>query len=342
MATIVDIAKRAGVSQATVSRVLRGNCNVSSSLAAKVHSVAKQIGYRARDCVNGPKDRRRTGYVGLLTLGLHEQVLRLPHIAELLLNLERVLSRYSFQLVFANAANGDSVPPLVTPERLDGVLVIGHAGAKIRPLLCKLNCVLLFGAAHSPEDNSWADWVTANYLEIGHLAARYLINRGQRRLGYLNLTPGNLGLEEVKWGFERACQNALIKPVILAESPGGDDSIWDGDMYSDQARSLSSNLLDMPADTRPTGILVSEYAAIRTVYDVIAEHGLRPGDDIEVISRVHEESYLSALSPRPASILTSRQEMAEQAVARLLYRMRNPDAPAGTRILVPPLLINAE
>jgi DNA-binding LacI/PurR family transcriptional regulator len=304
---------------------------------------AQQAGYQLRDTLYGPKNRRRTGYVGLLMLGVHEKVLRLPHIAELLINLEKVLSRYSFQLVLANSANGYDLPALVNTKRMDGVLVIGYAHAKIRQLLSRLNCVLLYGAAHEPDDPAWADWITPDYFKIGELAAKNLIDRGHRRLGYFNLTPGNPGTtEEVSWGFEKACRNVSIKPIILEEASEKNNPIWNGIQYSQQTRHLMSKLLDMPSDNRPTGILVSEYSVIRTVYDVIIERGLRPGDDIEVVSRVHEESYLSALSPRPASISTSRQQMAEQVVERLLYRMRNPDAPAGIRIMIPPTLIQAK
>lgn len=330
------IAKIVGVSQATVSRVMRGQGSTSKDLADKILQAARQVGYCKHLEVHGPNGRKRTGYVGLLTLGVHQDIMRLPHIADLVISLERILSRYSFQLVL-NSSNGDgTLPAMINQDRLDGIFVIGRAPAEIQARLSEINCVLLLGAACGSEDACWADWVTVNYYKIGYMAARYLIDRDHHNIAFLNMTSGNEGLIEAEFGFRRACENDLAKPVFLNELAGKDDAIWDAGRYKEGVHSVCLKLLEMPEKDRPTGLLVSEYMAIKPIYEIMSSHGIKPGRDFEVISRIHEESYLSTLTPRPASIVVSRQEIAEQAVQRLLYRMRSCEKTAGTRIMVAP------
>lgn len=336
MATMQKIAKIVGVSQATVSRVMRGQGSTSKELADRILQAAREVGYSKHLEVHGPKGRKRTGYVGLLTLGVHQDIMRLPHIADLVVSLERILSRYSFQLVL-NSSDGDGVlPPMVNQDRLDGIFVIGRAPAQIQARLSEINCVLLLGGACGSKDTCWADWVTANYYKIGYMAAQYLIDRDHHNIAFLNMTSGNEGLIEAEFGFRRACENDLAKPVFLSELAGKDDAIWDAGRYKEGVHSVCLKLLKMSKKDRPTGLLVSEYMAIKPIYEVMASHGIKPGRDFEVISRIHEESYLSTLTPRPASIVLSRQEMAEQAVQRLLYRMSSSEETAGTRIMVAP------
>jgi len=338
MATMNDIAKKAGVSQATVSRVLRGN-PVSQELVAKVRAAAEEVGYYKKWAKTiAPKHRKRTGFVGLLFLGVRSEQTRLPHMVDLLLAFEKALRTYDFQLAVSVAPHAE-LPSLVTPNRLDGVLVVGHPAKKIQKSLARLNCVLLLGAARHDATDPWADWVCPNYPNIGSLAANHLIKKGHKRLSYLNLQPGHPGLQEVQWGFQNTCQkqHALFVPIPLP--PAKNDAIWNGPAHLDEIRQFMHAFAKMAPNQRPTGLLVSEYTALAPIYDLAAAHAIRIGKDLELVSRVHEANTLTSLSPQPASVATPETLIAELAVQRLVHRMQSPQSPAGLRLLVPPQLI---
>ena len=341
MATLLDIAKSVGVSQATVCRVLRGNNAVSSELATKVKKAAKSLGYDARVSQSGPVDRKRTGFVGLVLLGVDPQLLRLPHIAELVTALENVLAESEFQLVVHFASQAEKLPSLLNHERLDGALVVGHPPQRVRPVLTRLNCVLLLGSARRPEESLWADWVTSDYMQIGDLAARYLIAREHRRLAFVNVTPSNPALTEVWWGFTRASQEVSIDPVQFTTNSAAGETIWNPERHAQEMSNICDKLLKLPDEARPTGLLVSECGAVRTMYEAFTRYGFKVGSDIEFISRERDNIYLADLIPRPASVITDCRMLAECAVGRLLHRMRRPDEPACIRTMVQPRLAGA-
>jgi DNA-binding LacI/PurR family transcriptional regulator len=341
--SVKEIAKIAGVSSSTVSRVIHGNPTVDPAIAEKVQKSIEELGYepKKRQRRNSEKIAGyRTGCVGLLLIGGHIEALQVPTMAELIRFLEKYLSQYDFQMVLNHVPNPKQLPSLVSPDRLDGVLVLGHAAPEIRPELQRLNPVLLLGGASSPIDNNWADWITPNYQAIGHLGVDYLLKRGHHRLGYLNVMPNHMGLLEVGWGFQMASKHAgNSEPLILQDGPPDEMAIWESEVGLPYVKRLIDTLFKMKEGTRPTGLMVSEFQIAKCVYEAMEERGMPPGRDLEIITRNNEDHFLSKLNPRPASIDVSSNELAARAVEKLLFRMRYPDAPMGNRLLVAPRLV---
>jgi LacI family transcriptional regulator len=345
--SVKEIAKIAGVSNSTVSRVIHGHSTVAPALVKKVQKSIVQLGYepKKRQRRNAEKAAGyRTGCIGMLLIGGHIETLRVPLMAELLQSIEKYLAQYEFQMVLTHIPNPKQLPSLVTPDRLDGVLIMGHATPEIRPELQRLKPILLLGGARSPIDNDWADWVTPNYQAMGHLGAAYLLKQGHYRLGYLNAEPDHMGLMEVGWGFQMACEHAgnSNKPLMLVDGPTEEMAIWDFEVGLPWVKRLIKTLFNMDEDTRPTGLMVADYRIAKCVYEAMEERGMRPGRDLEIISRNNDERFLSKLDPRPASIDVSSSELAARAVEKLFFRMRYPDAPAGNRLLVAPNLVESE
>jgi DNA-binding LacI/PurR family transcriptional regulator len=337
-----EIARSANVSQATVSRVIRGNGNVSKETSQRVINAVSKMGYRGLGNLGDLAFHKRTGYIGLLIVGVSREILRFPQISNLVLALENALNKQGFMLVVNTSyGNSDSkLKRLFDRKRLDGVFVIGHPTDKtLCESLNSLYCVLLLGSAHRRGDPNWADWVTVNYIETGYLAADYLAGRGHKRLAFMNFTPENIGLSEARMGFNHACMTLGIEPILLQGSVKTERTIWDIKSSMKDIQDQCKHLMAIPKEERPTGIFVSECESAGVIYRELSDYGLTPGQDFEIISRTYDESYLSTISPRCAAIDFDNHRLVTLAIERLIACMRNPEAPRGVRVLVSPKVV---
>jgi len=334
--TIRHVAQQAGVSPATVSRVMREDPSVTAQTSAKVKSVAQQLdfaprSYRKRRKSNGI----RTGSVGLLLIRRPLELLRFPMYVMLLEALEAALAEKDLHLVIMHTADTDGLPRTCSRDRLDGVFVLGCAPAGIRKSLQELNPVLLLSSGRVG-DEVWADWVSHDFEALGHMAADYLLRQGHRRIAFFNPVASHWVFTEVHRGFEDAAQSAGVEPVVLC---AGEDIVipWDTRLIRRHVEELVDQLLALPADQRPTGMHTVNDEITAITYQVLAERGVRPGRDVEMVSCGNEEEHLRYLQPRPVSIDGNLEGIARQAVQKILYRIKNPDSPVGGRVLVPPL-----
>lgn len=332
------IAQITGVSIATVSRVINGHANVSANLREKVQTAMEQVGYEPKVPQRNQNATVRTGYVALLQVGLSREWLRRPSMLDLVNGTVKALAEHDLQLVLPYMSDPEKLPPMVTEARLDGVLVLGRASPRIRPKLQRLNAILLLGGVYRMGESSWADWITPDYLEIGRLAVEYFLDRGHRHIAYMNPIPLHTGHREIAYAFASCAQDAGIEPLMLIGGPQKEIPIWDPRQGFSVVAGLVDRLLSEPENRRPTGLLVTDEEIVFMVYDILRGKGLRPGRDLEVITKTHDPRQSFRLQPRPVTITVDHEEIARRAVEKLIYRMKRPDAPVGNRTLILPHL----
>ncbi|SUP61096.1 Catabolite control protein [Weissella viridescens] len=100
--TIYDVAREAGVSMATVSRVMNGNANVKPATKEKVEKVIADLGYRPNAVARGLASRKTTT-VGLIIPDLTDQ-----YFAELARGIEDVANMYNYQIILSSS-NGSEI-----------------------------------------------------------------------------------------------------------------------------------------------------------------------------------------------------------------------------------------
>jgi len=343
--TMKKVAKQAGVSVMTVSRVVNGFPYVSDKVAEKVRSAMSEVGYdpRRRRRVAIPKDK--TGDIGLLLIGATLDYLRLPLYSAIISKIESVLAEEGYRLVLTQVPDMTQLPVTVSPSKLDGALVIGgrFAQPSMRGALRRLNSVMLLGShGRNGKSDSWGDWVSSDYYASGQLAAQYLVERGHRIIAYLNPMPTHPGFREVAEGFERCGQESGAEVVLLVDGPSKDIRSWDRKKGKVVVEALVRQCLSRPAAQRPTGIHIANDEICTVAYPVIMERGLVPGKDLEVIGRGNEESFLSMLHPRPASIDLNAAAITRRAVSSLFYRMSHPEDSVYTNTVVAPRIVAAD
>ncbi|MGA2962934.1 MAG: LacI family DNA-binding transcriptional regulator [Candidatus Korobacteraceae bacterium] len=179
-ATSYDIARRAGVSQATVSRVLTGNPKVRQELRNKVMEVIQKLNYRP----NGMARAMRTSRTG--NIGVAVSRLANPLYPELLQVLGRMLIHAGFRMVVWNAdeLNEDAAVDAVSESRVDGIIMTTATVASTRlyeTLQTNAPVVLINRTVEG-----WpCDQVASDNRGGGQAVADYLVRSGRLRIGLI-------------------------------------------------------------------------------------------------------------------------------------------------------------
>ena len=193
MATRKEVAELAGVSEATVSRVLNGVGPFKESTRIRVTEAAERLGYQP-SVVASSFARGRSGNLGVI----------LPHVpkvhlfstyyfSEILSGIGQAVHEkgYGLLLLFRNPAEEYDYLSLYRTLRVDACIVLGASSlpsekAGIRQIASAgLPCCVM--------DQHFADirigTVAADHVRGAYLAVRHLIGRGHRRIGFLNGSP---------------------------------------------------------------------------------------------------------------------------------------------------------
>ncbi len=314
MATIRDVAKRAGASVSAVSAVLNGggtqSIRVGAETSARIRDVARQLGYRtnpvARSLVTG-----RSGAMGLVfpysSAFIEDNTFSTSVISSVLTT--AVNHRWNLMLHTAtgddwNAADsGELIDP-----RVDGLLLVmptPHSPLISRCLRERFPCVAL---VYAPEnDEIYA--VNSNDHAGGYMATRHLIQLGHRRIAHLEGTPTVATSAPRRQGYRDALEEAGIEidPSLIHRADfvrhGGYDAM--------------KTLLERPTSQWPTAVFASNDLSAEGAIEAVLESGLRIPQDIAFVG--YDDSWRAALlNPPLTSIKMPIYEMGVQATEMLI------------------------
>jgi DNA-binding LacI/PurR family transcriptional regulator len=337
--SIVNVANLAGVSKSTVSRVINQSDGVRPAVSRAVHEAMRSLGYQPSVRRRGPKplSRRgiRTGNIAMLVMGHRTADLyRAPVLPSLLEGVERGLTENGLNLVLASLSADEDLPPILRTRQADGLLLLGKwdgMPAAVRSALRALPTVWVL-REHSDEHCEF-DHVFYRNAAVGRIAARYLLGRGHRRLGFVNVETNHAAFAQRQHDFSEAVRAAAGAEPVQIASLEATGAAW-------QPQSAVESLL---ARLRPPfGLFVAADAQVPGVYHALESLGLRPGEDVDVIGCDNQDQFLSKLPSRPATIDIAPQLVGRRGVQQLLWRMRNPQERNRISVLVEPRLVLPE
>lgn len=320
--TIKDVARQAGVSVWTVSKVLNGSTEVSiaSDTRARVLECAASLGYRpnrmARALVQG-----RTNLIALwmISTGSYSS-----YFAWIQHALQSCVHADGYQCItedvaLAEAHEKECAHLLNWPA--EGVLACDTAGPvealltypqRLRPALVSLGlwCVRK------------ADYVTFDLFRPVTEAVRHLIAQGCRRIAYLTPQPYDVRLR----AYEATMKEAGLTPEVITT---------DGEPRASAREAIKAYAQD---HTPPEGLLCQNderaLGAMRGIYDL----GLRIPEDVAVVGcdGIIETEYMAC----PLStIVVPVEEMCSLAWQFLKNRMADPSISQQTAVLQPQLVV---
>jgi LacI family transcriptional regulator len=337
--SIVEVARHAGLSHSTVSRVINGRPGVSPENIEAVHRAMQQLGYTPSARRPGPKPRDRSGVIngtiGLLMIGSDAMFARAPVTAAVFHGAEQALTERGFNLIFGQLGPEGRLPPQVSSGQIDGLLLHGYAPpAKVRSLLMNRPSVWMLSQRSSR--GYWGDRVGPDNELIGRIAAEHLVARGHTQVAYLYFSATHMGFRSRSEAFCETAEELGARTALV-----GDDSIRSRpfpkeDFGMEQTDEVVDRLLALTP--RPTGVFVPRDRLTVKLYKALRERGIEPGRDIEILS-CDNEPILEALDPRPATIDVRPSLIGARAVEQLLWRVNHPAEHTRSTITVEPRLV---
>ena len=336
--SVTQIAARAGVSIATVSRVLNNTRRVTPDIVAQVRQAMTELHYspRGRRRKRGAADTmpKRIAIVSLG--GPYREWFDMPVMASVVAEITRAAQADHLGVLMTEMPDPQKLSPILRQREIDGALVFIQSplDASAATMLAQhLPVVRVMGGQLAPVA---IDHVGPDHNAIGYLAASHLISRGCRTIAFLTTQP-TWDLNRLRaQGFAAAGHAAGV--TTHAYVVGGSPELGQLCGPETRVRPTLAELIDEFCTNRPAGVFVSRDEELVQVYRLLGERGCVPGRDIEIISCDNENVRLSMLQPRPASIEIGTAELALRAVRRLEGRMKHPAEPA-VRILVTPRLV---
>ena len=336
--SIEKVAKLAGVSNSTVSRVINDHPRVSPATVKTVRAAMATLEYTPSDRRPGPKPasraRSETANIAFLLIGVARNATT-PAFELLLRGVSSAASDLGANLAFAHVDEADDVHPRIAEQKFDGLLLHGSAPERTDRLR-NHPCVWLMGNRRRPD---WGDQVMPDTYEIGSKAATYLMGRGHKKLGYLNLDAGHWSFTLARHAFESVAANGGANVTVLERPRVETTGYWPAHTAT-AAEELVDRLLAL--DPRPTGILIADDMQSAILQPLLQRRGVKIGaGHTEIVSVNNEKPYLLGLDPRPAVLDLRFELVGRRGVEQLLWRIEQTDAPERIITAVEPMLITA-
>lgn len=336
--TLSEVAKFAGVSTATVSRVINHHPHVAPDTAAAVRRVMQETQFTPRRRRHGGRPRAMT--IALLIFGASRSC-RNPAFMGLLRGVSSGATEHELDMVLAYISEPHQLPPRVLQRRVDGLLLHGdQPPAALQSRLRELPSVWLMANRQRP---TWGDQVMPDNAVVGELAARYLVRLGHRTLALINLRWDSWSLDLRALEFTRTAEELGASVVISNDSrlqPEGKSEAKD---LLERADAIIDGLLRL--DPRPTGLFVVEDRQVQAIDSALRRRGLSsgPGGVMEFVSCNNEWPLLVGVAPPPATIDIRTELIGRCAVELLLARLQHPSCGDNQRIrnLIEPSLVEA-
>jgi DNA-binding LacI/PurR family transcriptional regulator len=323
---LTDVAERAGVSTATVSRVLNGLGPTSEDVRTRVLRAAKELDYHPNWLARSLR-ARRTNTVGLVLPDIEN-----PFFTSLVKGAERAAGTRGWNLILCNSDEDvereEALVRTLAERKIDGLLLCAAAGphdflARYRGHLPLVAVNRLIPGASVPS-------VTADNEQGAYDAASHLLAKGLRPLALLLGTP-NLSTTEARLaGCRRAAEALGLAPEDMFLKVGYG--------RTDEGYKAAGECLD--ETPRPRAIVAFNNLMAEAALRAIHDRGLRCPEDVALIGF---DDFRSAAAMTPPLTVVEQDPvgMGEKAVEVLGDMVASGEAAVPNTVLRARLLLRA-
>lgn len=332
--TIHEIARRSGVSLATVSLALNNRPGVSAETRERVLAAANTLGYPIRP----------EGQVGpcshLTTLGMLVKVdpdilpQANPFYSKIIMSVEDTCRRNGINLLFASLPVDENnhvveAPALLNNNQIEGLIVVGAfvdqtilsvSGKNMLPL------VLVDGYS----DTQRFDAVVSDNFHAAYQAVEYLIHKGHHRIGLVGSSLDSYpSIQERRFGYLRALKDNGIPESFIANFN-----------INNPSHGLDESLALLKEHPQITALFCVNDDSASAVIQAAGSLGRRVPQDISIIG--YDDTYIAANThPKLTTMHVDTLAIGRAAVHLLSMRVEAPDS-ARMTITIHPWLVERE
>jgi DNA-binding LacI/PurR family transcriptional regulator len=309
VATVSDVARLAGVSPGTVSRVLNGDetLRVRTTTRDRVVEAARALDYTPNHAARSLRRSR----AGILGIAVHDTTN--PIYSAILDGAQRAAVEAGCMLVIADVdalATDEAVfRRVIASGALDGLL-LQRAGGSADAFVARVASARVPFVLINEPPGSTGDSVAADDVGAARLGTEHLLDLGHRSIGLLRTTADHARARQRARGWSDAIESRGLTPNPDAVRNGG-HTIREG--YDGMIELLDSN-------TDVTAVLVSNVLSGLGALRACADRGVRVPDELSVVA-IHDTELCEASVPRLTVVALPLAEMGRAGVELLLDRM---------------------
>jgi len=323
--TIYDIAQKAGVSIATVSRVFNESNNVSAKTKEKILKIADELGYHPQAHAQGLASKKTN------TIMVVVPVISNYFFMEVLGGIQKKLFDQHYDLTIFNVSPGnglfDQIEHIIKRKLAEGYLFIStHLTAEQWKQLQKYEVPLNLIDEHYEGFDS----VSVDNIKGAYSAVSYFLNKGYSRIAFLSALETSQPIRDRRAGYQKALEEHNIKldeDLIFSGDLENRDGFTERGGYEAMMKIISSN-------KNPEAVFcasdIQAFGAMKAMKDAGQKLPIIGYDDIQL------SEYIG--------LSTVRQPMHEMglfATQLLLDRIKNPEKSASQTVYTPELILRA-
>ena len=325
MPTIYDVASTAGVSPATVSRVLNGRTDVSPELASRVRQAVQELGYRRNGVARNLRRRVTTVWALIITdVGN-------PFFTAMVRGVEDVAHEAGYSLVLCNSDEDldkeQRYVEIALAEQMAGVIIAAasEGASDLSPLVDRGVPVV---AVDRRLDRLDLDTVLVDNVLGAREATSHLLDNGCRRVACITGPTRTTTAAERLRGFREAHQTAglPVDPALVVRE----------NFKEDGGRRGAEQLLAL--DTSPDGLFVANNLMTVGALEALLDAGAAIPDDVAVVG-FDDIPWARLTRPRVTTVQQPTYEMGRQAALLLASRIAAYAGPPRRVVLSPTLQV---
>ena len=321
-ATIRDVAARAGVSIATVSKYINSTQSFTPAVERKICAAVDALEYQsnplARSMITG-----KTGSVGMVILDIAN-----PHFTNIVKGANRVALEHGFNLLLVDteenqAREKDLIGAL--SRRVDGLVVSTRMPEDQLPRMLKLGKPVVFSGRPAPAGGAS---ISIDSRAAAHVLGELLVKQGHRRIAYIGFAPARPDMERMRGLSE--CLKAHGLPLTRYEVQGPN--------MAEGERVCPSIILGR--DKPDAVVCYNDMVAIGFM-GAARSLGVSIPDDLSVVG-IDNIPYGRFTSPALTTVDTRSERLGEEGMRLLFRQIEADDAPAKGHVRIEPRLVMRE
>jgi LacI family repressor for deo operon, udp, cdd, tsx, nupC, and nupG len=329
VSNIYEVAKRAGVSPSTVSRVLSQPGVVSAKTRTRVLRAVDVLGYTP----NSTAKNLRTARTGKLLVTVPD--ISNPFFSLILQGIEDAAQRAGYAVLLGDTQHEERREQryalMLSRKEADGLIFLGHRlpeAAQARITSATPRCApVVNGCEFNPRLG--VPSVHIDNARAAHDAMSLLYDLGHRRVG---IVTGPL--------VSPLSRDRLRGVSEVAKARGGDAlddlAVVGGDFTVESGADAAARLLALPA--RPTAICCFNDEMAMGVLDYARRTGVRVPEDVSVIG-FDDIRFARYTSPPVTTVAQPKNALGREAMAMMIELLGDPEVPPRKRVLAADLVV---
>lgn len=304
MATIKDIANKAGVSLATVSRVLNydDSLSVSNETKKRIFEIAEELDYQKK-----PKRKALTYKVGIVNWYTEKEELDDLYYMAIRLGVEKRLEYHKIQ---STNFPVDSLRSLQN-EGIQGIIAIGKFSENQAEELKNVTQRIVF-VDSSPNDSLF-DSVTVDFEKATRNVLQYFLEQGHTKIGYL----GGREIYKDQTSEIDDLRRVSFEQFLTKKGLYQDAYVYEGKFSVDDGYHLMKQAIKDHMDDLPTAFFAGNDSIAVGALRALQEAGIQVPNQVSIIG-VNDISISKYMSPPLSTVKVYTELMGETAVDLLL------------------------